>query len=86
MTSKILIAAASVSLLFAANAMAADAPKPPPMSNAMAKALTEAQKAETAKDFPAALKAIDKAKAVSSPTPYDTLMMNRVAMDVNEGA
>jgi len=82
MTSKILIAAASVSLLFAANAMAADAPKPPPMSNAMAKALTEAQKAETAKDFPAALKAIDKAKAVSSPTPYDTLMMNRVAMDI----
>jgi hypothetical protein len=85
MTMKFLIAAASVSFMLGASAMAADAPKPPPITNAIARALGDAQKATAAKDFPTALKAIDKAKAVSSATPYDTLMINRVAMGVHLG-
>jgi hypothetical protein len=85
MTSKFLIAAASVSLLFSANAMAADAPKGPKLTHAVAVALTDAQKAVNAKDYPTALAAIDKAKAVSGPTPYDTLMINRFAMGAHVG-
>lgn len=85
MTSKFLIAAASVSLLFAANAMAADAPKAPKLTHAIAVALTEAQKASNAKDYPTALAAVEKAKAVSGPTPYDTLMINRFAMGIHVG-
>src|SRR5258706_8841687 len=86
MTSKFLIAAASVSLLFGANAMAADAPKGgPKLTHAIAVALTDAQKAVTAKDYPTALAAIEKAKAVSGPTPYDTLMINRFAMGAHVG-
>jgi len=85
MTSKFLIAAASVSFMLGASAMAADAPKPPKLTPAIAKALTEAQKASNAKDYPTALAAIDKAKAVSGPTPYDTLMINRFAMGAHVG-
>jgi hypothetical protein len=85
MTSKFLIAAASVSLLFSAGAMAADAPKGPKLTHSVAVALTDAQKAIGAKDWPTALAAIDKAKAVSGPTPYDTLMINRFAMGIHVG-
>jgi len=86
MTSKFLIAAASVSLLYGASAMAADAPKgAPKLTHSIAVALTDAQKAIGAKDWPTAQAAIDKAKAVSGATPYDTLMINRFAMGIHVG-
>ena len=82
MIRKFLFAAVSVSFLFSAGAMAADAPK---LTRGVAVALSDAQKAGNAKDFPAAMAAIEKAKAVSSPTPYDTLMINRFAMGIHVG-
>ncbi|HWU54353.1 MAG TPA: hypothetical protein VN175_02545, partial [Rhizomicrobium sp.] len=87
MTSKFLLAAATAGLLFgtAYSVTAADAPKPPKLTNAIAKNLQDAQKAGNAKDYPTALAAIDKAKAVSGPTPYDTLMINRFAMGIHIG-
>jgi hypothetical protein len=87
MTNKFLITAASASFLLVAaqGAFAADAPKAPKLTHAIAVALTDAQKAIGTKDFPTALAAIEKAKAVSSPTPYDTLMINRFAMGVHVG-
>jgi hypothetical protein len=87
MTSKFLLAAVSAGMLFGAAqlATAADAPKPPKLTNAIAKNLQDAQKAGNAKDFPTALAAIDKAKAVAGPTPYDTLMINRFAMGIHIG-
>jgi len=86
MTSKFLLAAASASLLFGAAqaAHAADA-KPPKLTQGVARALQDAQKAGNAKDYPTALAAIDKARQVSSPTPYDTLMINRFAMGIHVG-
>jgi len=86
MTSKLLLAAASAGLLFGAvhTAAAADA-KPPKITNAIARALQDAQKAGNAKDYPTALAAIDKAKAVSDPTPYDVLMINRFATGIHVG-
>ena len=86
MTIKFLIAAASMGFMLGASAMTADAqPKPPKLTPAIQKALGEAQKASIAKDFPTALAAIDKAKAVSGATPYDTLMINRFAMGAHVG-
>ena len=87
MKSKFLAAAVSAGLLFGAahTAIAADAPKAPKLTNAVAKNLQDAQKAGNAKDFPTAIAAIDKAKAVSGPTPYDTLMINRFAMGIHVG-
>jgi len=87
MKSKFLVAAVSAGFLFGAaqTALAADAPKAPKLTNAIAKNLQDAQKAGNAKDFPTALAAIDKAKAVSGPTPYDTLMINRFAMGIHVG-
>jgi len=87
MTSKFLLATASAGLLlFGAvqGAAAADA-KPPKISSAVAKNLQDAQKAGNAKDYPTAMAAIEKAKAVSDPTPYDTLMINRFAMGIHVG-
>ena len=85
MTSKFLIAA-SVSLVFGASAISAyGQAKPPKITPAIQRALSEAQKASAAKDYPAALAAIDKAKAVSGATPYDTLMINRFAMGAYVG-
>src|ERR1700754_1853138 len=55
------------------------------MTNTVAKNLQDAQKAGNAKDYPTALAAIEKAKAVSGPTPYDTLMINRFAMGIHVG-
>jgi len=69
MIRKFLFAAVSVSFLFGAGAMAADAPKAPKLTSAVAKALTDAQKAGNAKDYPTAQAALEKAKAVASPTP-----------------
>src|SRR5271155_4683408 len=87
MTRKTLLAALSASFLFVAaqGAIAADAPKAPKLTHGIAVALTDAQKAGNAKDYPTALAAIEKAKAVSSPTPYDTLMINRFAMGIHVG-
>jgi len=85
MTSKFLIATASASFLFSVSAMAADAPKAPKITHGIAVALTDAQKAIGIKDYPAALAALEKAKAVSGPTPYDTLMINRFAMGIHVG-
>jgi hypothetical protein len=87
MKSKFLVAAVSAGFLFGAaqTAIAADAPKAPKLTNAVAKNLQDAQKAGNAKDFPTAIAAIDKAKAVSGPTPYDTLMINRFAMGIHVG-
>ena len=87
MTSKFLLAAASASFLLAAagGAMAADAPKPPKLTHAIAVALTDVQKANGTKDYAAAQAALAKAKAVADPTPYDTLMINRFAMGVHVG-
>ena len=87
MTSKFLLAAASASFLFAAatGAMAADAPKGPKLTHGIAVALTDVQKANTAKDYPTALTALAKAKAVADPTPYDMLMINRFAMGIHIG-
>jgi tetratricopeptide (TPR) repeat protein len=85
MIRKFLFAAVSVSFLFGAGAMAADAPKAPKLTSAVAKALTDAQKAGNAKDYPTAQAALEKAKAVASPTPYDTLMINRFAMGIHIG-
>jgi hypothetical protein len=87
MISKFLVAAISAGFLFGAapTAIAADAPKAPKLTNAIAKSLQDAQKAGNAKDYPTALAALDKAKAVSGPTPYDTLMINRFAMGIHVG-
>ena len=67
MTSKFLIAAATAGLLFGAVqvASAADAPKPPPLTPAVAKALMEAQKAGNAKDYPTAMAAIASTSTVT---------------------
>ncbi len=87
MNSKFLLAAVSASLLLGAAQIAAAADKPatPKLSSGVSKALQEAQKAANAKDFPTAMAAIEKAKAVSGPTPYDTLTINRFAMSVHVG-
>ena len=86
MTSKFLIATVSAGFLFSASAMAADPPKAAPkITHGIAVALTDAQKAIGIKDYPAALAALEKAKAVSGPTPYDTLMINRFAMGIHVG-
>jgi len=85
MTSKFLIATASASFLFGASAMAADPPKALKITHSIGVALTDAQKAIGIKDYPAALAALEKAKAVSGPTPYDTLMINRFAMGIHVG-
>ncbi|HET7086279.1 MAG TPA: hypothetical protein VFI23_15995 [Rhizomicrobium sp.] len=90
MTRKFLLAALSAGLLLGAaqGAMAVDPPKAAPspkLTQAVGRALSDAQKAGNAKDYPTALAAIDKAKAVSSPTPFDTLMINRFAMGIHIG-
>jgi hypothetical protein len=86
MTSKFLIAVFSASMLFGgASAMAADAPKPPKMNAAIQRNLSDAQKAIAAKDYPAALAAIDKAKGISNPSQYEVLMINRFAMGAHVG-
>ena len=57
MKSKFLVAAVSAGFLFGAaqTALAADAPKAPKLTNAIAKSLQDAQKAGNAKDYPTAL-------------------------------
>ena len=86
MTSKFILAAFSASLLLGAThgAMAADkAPPAPKITPAVLKPLQAAQVANNKKDFPAAIAAIDQAKAVSDRTPYDNYMIHRFAMSVH---
>lgn len=82
----ILRAGLVASLMLGAAAMTAPAvyaaPKQPPMSSSVNKALSEAQKAFAKQDYQAALAAVQKAQQTSSPTPYDTLMTNRFMMQV----
>ena len=86
MTSKFLIAVASVSFLFGASVMTADAqPKPPTPSRAVLKQLQAAQTANNKKDFPAALAAVEAAKQVSDRTPYDNYVINRFATSIHVG-
>jgi hypothetical protein len=86
MTSKLLLAAASAGFLFgAAHAASAADAKAPKLTSGVARALQDAQKAGNAKDYPTAMAAIEKAKAVSDPTPYDTLMINRFATGIHVG-
>ena len=87
MISKFLLAAASAGFLLGVvpGAMAADSPKAPKLTHAIAVALTDIQKANATKDYPAALAALEKAKAVSDPTAYDKLMINRFAMGIHVG-
>ena len=66
---------------------AADTPaaKPPTVTNAVYKQLTAAQTAQGKSDFPAALAAIEAAKAVPTRKPYDDLMIARFAMGIHIG-
>jgi hypothetical protein len=84
MTSKFLLAAASAGLLFGAVqvAAAADAPKGPTLTQAIAVALIDAQKAGNAKDLPTACGRKDQAVSVPSP---NTLMIYRFAMGIHIG-
>jgi hypothetical protein len=86
MTSKFLLAGVSASLLFGAAhaAMAADA-KGPKATPAVYKQLVAAQTATTKKDFPAALAAIEAAKAVSDRSPYDNYMIARFSSSIHIG-
>ena len=73
--------AASFSLFVAGALMAvpchaADAAKPPPISKALAKPLSEANKALNAKDYTTALAKLKEAQAVSDRTDYDNYIIN----------
>jgi len=89
MTSKLLLAAFSASLLLGAahGAMAADAAKPAPvkLTPAVYKALVLAQTANNKKDYPAALAALEQAKAVPDRTPSDNYQIHHFAMFVHIG-
>ena len=87
MTSKLLLAAFSASLLLGAahGAMAADKPAPIKLTPAVLKALQAAQAANNKKDYPAALAAIQQAEAVSNRTPVDNYQIHRFAMSVHIG-
>jgi tetratricopeptide (TPR) repeat protein len=88
MTSTSIRAALTAALLLGAatTAYAADdKPKPPKLTPAVAKSLGEAQTANNKKDYPTALAAIDKAKAVDGRTAADNVMIGRFAMAVHIG-
>jgi hypothetical protein len=91
MTSKYLLATLTAGLLLGAATggawaqKAADAPKPPPITKAVLKALAAAQAANNKNDYPAALASIEDAKKVSDRTPYDDLMIDRFSMSVHLG-
>jgi len=76
----------AASLMLGAVALASPAayaaPKQPPMSSSVNRALATAQKAFAKKDYQAALAAIQEAQKVSDPTPFDQLMTNRFMMQV----
>lgn len=72
LTAALLLGTASV-------ALAQTAPK---LTSGVQKALVEAQTAAKKQDYPTAMAAIEKAKGVSSRTPYDDLQINRYAMSL----
>ena len=76
----------AASLMLGAAALASSAAhaatKQPPMTPSVNKALSEAQKDFGKQDYQSALAAIQKAQAVSDPTPYDKLMTNRFLMQI----
>jgi hypothetical protein len=86
MTRKFLLAAASAAILLgaASTAMAAEAKAPKPTA-AVLKNLQAAQAANTKKDFPAALAALDAAKKVSDRTPYDDYLIARFSTSIHIG-
>jgi tetratricopeptide (TPR) repeat protein len=88
MTSKYLLAILTAGLLLGAatdGAWAADAPKPPPLTSGVRKALGAAQAANNKNDFPTALAAIEDAKKVDGRTDYDNLMIDRFTMSIHLG-
>ena len=91
MTSTSIRAALTAALLLGAASTAfaavdkAKAPAAPMLTSGVAKALSEAQTANNTTDYPAALAAIDKAKAVDSRTAADNVMIGRFAMAVHIG-
>lgn len=88
MTSKFLLATLTAGLMLGAAsgaAIAAEAPKPPSISSAMRKPLTDVQNALGKKDYPAAQAAIAAAKQVPNPSPYETYLIDRFSMSVHIG-
>jgi hypothetical protein len=81
MISKSVRAALTAALLFG-TASVAYAQSAPKLSSGVQKALVEAQTAAKKQDYPAAMAAIEKAKGVSSRTPYDDLQINRYGMSL----
>ena len=63
--------------------MAADKPAAPKISPAVLKPLLVAQTANGKKDYPAALAAIEQAKAVPDKTPGDNYQIHHFAMFVH---
>jgi hypothetical protein len=86
MTRKFLLAAASAAILLgaASTAMAAEAKGPKPTA-AVLKNLQAAQAANSKKDFPGALAAIDAARKVSDRTPYDDYLIARFSTSIHIG-
>ena len=87
MTSKFLLATLTAGLMLggaSGAAIAADA-KPPSISSAMRKPLTDVQNALGKKDYPTALAAINAAKQVANPTPYESYLIDRFSMSVHIG-
>lgn len=76
------VRAALTAALLLGGASVAYAQSAPKLSSGVQKALVEAQTAAKKQDFPTAMAAIEKAKGVSSRTPYDDLQINRYAMSL----
>ena len=85
MISKSVRAALTALFVFGAMGTAyAQKPAPKPrLTVAVQKALVEAQTASKKQDYPTALAAITKARAISGRTPYDDLQITRYAMSLN---
>ena len=81
MISKTVRAALTAALLLG-TASVALAQTPPKLTSGVQKMLYEAQQANKKQDYAAALAAIEKARAVSSKTPYDELQINRYAVSI----
>ena len=82
MTSKYLRAALTAAFLLGATS-AVYAQSKPRFTPGVQKALVEAQSAAKKQDYPAALAAIAKARAVSNRTPYDDVQITRYAMSMH---
>lgn len=82
MISKSLHVVLTVLLILGAIATAHAQAAEPRLSVAVQAALVEAQIASKKADLPAALAAVEKARAVSGRTPYDDLQINRYKMSL----